>query len=122
MFEFESHPIRTTLLDGELWFNANDVCDALLQEGRILSVEHVQQLTGGDLYTTVRGYAKTHNLPGDTKTLAAVGRRATKACKLRGIRLGVVADEQYGSVNSYPVSVLEAAFNDPSDSQMSFIW
>lgn len=72
--------------------------------------EQIENLLGGDDYTTVKAFARKNRLPGDRKTLAAVGRRATAICKIDGIQWGEVPDEMWGSVHSYPLYVLDTAF------------
>lgn len=102
--------------------------DALVQmalsyrahERRIMALEAAQQetkqaiaeLVGGDDYSTVKGYARTHGLSGDRSFLNKVGRRAATMCKTRGVRVGKVADENWGEVNSYPRDILSAAFDE----------
>lgn len=88
-------------------------------ETRIMQLEREQDVTkqkidgllGGEDYSTVRGYAKVHSLPGDRATLNTVGRKATKHCKERGIRIRRVHDEVWGVVNSYPRSVLDKVYH-----------
>jgi hypothetical protein len=92
----------------------------LEHEQRIMALEASQQetkqaiaeLVGGDDYSTVKGYARTHGLSGDRSFLNKVGRRAAAMCKTRGVHVGKVADENWGEVNSYPRDILSAAFDE----------
>jgi len=82
-----------------------------LEKEQDATKQKIDDLLGGEDYSTVRGYAKVHGLPGDRVTLNAVGRKAAKHCKERGIRIGRVHDEVWGEVNSYPRSVLKTAYH-----------
>ena len=70
----------------------------------------IAELVGGEDYVTIRGFARKKKLRGDRSFLSRLGKQASREAKFRGIRLGEVNDEVWGTVNSYPVSLLEELF------------
>ena len=54
-------------------------------------------------------YAKVHDLPCNLEYRKALGKEATRIATQRGIAPGKVPDERYGTVNSYPETVLAHA-------------
>lgn len=70
-------------------------------------------LFGADThYRTIRAFCNERNLKVSLRTAAAIGKRAAKLCRDRGVEIGTVADERHGTVKSYPVEVIEAAEKD----------
>ena len=65
--------------------------------------------SGNTGYQTVRAYCRLHSLNVPNSQAKIIGKIAGRLCRERGISIGTVSDEMYGSVNSYPVEVLEEA-------------
>lgn len=88
----------------------------LEQAKRLDNVEDKLLLLAADSdYRTVRGLARVMGVSISEKAAADLGKRATSICKNMGLHIGKVADERHGSVNSYPIKVLEPlmiAFRD----------
>lgn len=88
----------------------------LEQSKRLNNVEDKLLLLASDSdYRTVRGLARVMGVSISEKAAADLGKRATSICKNMGLHIGKVADERHGSVNSYPIKVLEPlmiAFRD----------
>ena len=69
-------------------------------------------LFGADTgYLTVRAYCKQHRLSLPERAALVVGKTAARLCKERGIRVGDVPDERYGSVHSYPVEIIKESLS-----------
>lgn len=83
---------------------------------RLNAVEGKLLLMASDSdYRTVRGLARVMGISISEKAAADLGKRATQICKGMALHIGKVSDERHGSVNSYPIKVLEpllAAFKD----------
>lgn len=80
----------------------------LEQAKRLDNVEDKLLLLAADSdYRTVRGLARVMGVSISEKAAADLGKRATAICKNMGLHIGKVADERHGSVNSYPIRVLE---------------
>ena len=89
------------------------------QEGRLQQNERAVarldarvNLFGADTgYRTVRAFSKESGRNFPERVAKEIGRRAADLCRQRGITIGDVPDERYGSVHSYPVGVIKEAFN-----------
>ena len=64
-------------------------------------------------YLTVRAFAKERGLRMPENTAKKIGVKAAALCRQRGVNIGDVPDEKYGSVHSYPVDILKEAFSLP---------
>ena len=72
--------------------------------------QRLDGLNSGNIgYHTVRAYCRLHSLNIPKNQAVTIGKIAGRLCRERGIAIGTVTDEMYGSVNSYPVEVLEEA-------------
>lgn len=60
-----------------------------------------------DGYVTVVGWANARRVQIDERSAAGVGKAAAALCRERGIRIGSVKSEKWGTVNTYPESVLD---------------
>ena len=58
----------------------------------------------------MRVYANVHGFRLSLTDVKEIGRRAASVCRRYGITVGRARDELFGEVNSYPVEVLEKAF------------
>ena len=61
-------------------------------------------------YFTVIGYANFRGINADTYNSSVIGRKASKICKDCGLAIGKVIDSKYGTINTYPLDVLEEIF------------
>ena len=61
-------------------------------------------------YFTVIGYANFRGINADTYNSSVVGRKASKICKDCGLAIGKVIDSKYGTINTYPLDVLDEIF------------
>jgi len=67
-------------------------------------------LFGADThYRTIRAFFNERKKNVPLATATAIGRRAAKLCRERGVEIGTVADERHGSVKSYPSEIIDAA-------------
>lgn len=62
-------------------------------------------------YFTVIGYANFRGINADTYNSSVVGRKASKICKDCGLAIGKVIDSKYGTINTYPLDVLDEIFS-----------
>ena len=61
-------------------------------------------------YFTVIGYANFRGINANTYNSSVVGRKASKLCKDCGLAIGKVIDSKYGTINTYPLDVLDEIF------------
>ena len=61
-------------------------------------------------YFTVIGYANFRGINANTYNSSLIGRKATKLCKDCGLAIGSVIDSKYGTINTYPLDVLDEIF------------
>lgn len=61
-------------------------------------------------YFTVIGYANFRGINANTYNSSVIGRKATKICKDCGLAIGKVIDSKYGTINTYPLDVLDEIF------------
>lgn len=62
-------------------------------------------------HSTVMGYASALGISIDSKLANKLGRRCANYCRLHGMAITPIHDDRYGTVNSYPLEVLEAIFS-----------
>jgi len=63
-------------------------------------------------YRTVVAFSKGIGVPVPTNLAQVIGRKATKYCKEKGLSMGKVSDERWGSIKSYPIKILNDVFSD----------
>lgn len=80
----------------------------LEQEGRLKALE-AKSACPVDFFS-VKAYAALNRIPIPIKEAAAFGRRASSICKQRGITVEKMPDPRFGTVNVYPVEILEEVF------------
>lgn len=61
-------------------------------------------------YFTVIGYANFRGINANTYNSSVIGRKASKLCKDCGLAIGKVIDSKYGTINTYPLDVLDEIF------------
>jgi prophage antirepressor-like protein len=62
-----------------------------------------------DAYTTVVGWFRRHGGTVNDVDAQAIGKRASKLCRQRDIRIGSVKHERWGQVQTYPESIVTEA-------------
>ena len=65
------------------------------------------KLDGDTKYMTALAYCREKGIPAPLKVANKLGRDCSRYCKQHGIEIGTVPDERWGSVNSYPVIILD---------------
>nr|DAY01845.1 MAG TPA: regulatory protein [Caudoviricetes sp.] len=76
----------------------------------ITRIEHNERRTITSNHLTVIAYANMKGINPSTYNSSAVGRKATKLCRDRGLLTGTVVDSRYGYINTYPIEVLDEIF------------
>ena len=94
-----------------LMYNAIEQQNALIasHEERLTKVEG---LRNGIKYYTIMGYAALCKIPVPIRLAANLGKIATSRCTKLGIYMEPVADPRFGTVNSYPESMVSQVFNE----------
>lgn len=83
------------------------------QQQQINSISQRQDAMSGDTgYVTVLALLKMRGFIAPSDFARNLGVKAAKECRDLGYEIGKVADERYGSVNSYPVAILEECFDN----------
>ena len=81
-------------------------------DSQVATLDRRVDLFGADThYRTVRAYCNQHKIKVPERRANAIGRKAAKMCRDRGVDIGLVADERHGQVNSYPVEIIAEAVN-----------
>ena len=82
------------------------------QEERMGKLESkVDAISKGEAFFSVVGYANLRKARLDQAKTSAIGKMATKLCKREGIETGSAPHPLYGEVNTYPVEILDLAFD-----------
>ncbi len=63
-------------------------------------------LDGNTGYMTALAFCRREGIPAPLAFTKKLGKKATGVCKLLGITIGIVPDERWGTVGSYPIGVL----------------
>ncbi|WJD99736.1 hypothetical protein [Streptomyces antimycoticus] len=86
----------------------------ILEQQHAVTAAKVAAIEGQHDWFTALGYARLHGHATDRKYLARVGQRATALLRAQGDAPQPRQDATFGSVNTYPVTVLEIAFAEVS--------
>ena len=82
------------------------------QEQRVMALEsRVDAMSKGEAFFSVVGYANLKGVRLDQKRTAAIGKTASKLCRREGIETGKAPHPVYGEVNTYPIEMLDLAFD-----------
>lgn len=81
-----------------------------VMQKEISRIEHNERRTITSNHLTVIAYANMKGINPSTYNSSAIGRKATKLCRDRGLLTGTVVDSKYGYINTYPVEVLDEIF------------
>lgn len=75
---------------------------------RVNALEHRVELMDGDTgYLTVTAYVRREGWRLPLSKMREIGQRAARAAKDLGVNVGTVPDERFGTVNSYPIALLD---------------
>lgn len=77
---------------------------------QISRIEHNERRTITSNHLTVIAYANMKGIKPNSYNSSAIGRKATKICRTRGLITGTVVDSKYGLINTYPLEVLDEVF------------
>jgi len=78
------------------------------QAQQISALEHRVDLMDGDTgYQTVTAYIRKRGWKLPLSQAKAIGIKAARAAKELGVQVGTVPDERWGTVNSYPIALLD---------------
>nr|DAX44766.1 MAG TPA: regulatory protein [Caudoviricetes sp.] len=81
-----------------------------VMQKEISRIEHNERRTITSNHLTVIAYANMKGIKPNTYNSSAVGKKATKLCRDRGLLTGTVVDSRYGYINTYPIEVLDEIF------------
>lgn len=81
-----------------------------VMQKEISRIEHNERRTITSDHLTVIAYANMKGIKPNTYNSSAVGKKATKLCRDRGLLTGTVVDSRYGYINTYPIGVLDEIF------------
>ena len=81
-----------------------------VMQKEISRIEHNERRTITSDHLTVIAYANMKGIKPNTYNSSAVGKKATKLCRDRGLLTGTVVDSRYGYINTYPIEVLDEIF------------
>ncbi len=78
------------------------------QAQQIATLERRVELMDGDTgYQTVTAYIRKHGWKVPLSQAKAIGQKAAKLAKDLCVQIGTVPDERWGTVNSYPIALLD---------------
>nr|DAO37268.1 MAG TPA: hypothetical protein [Caudoviricetes sp.] len=101
-------PAEQLLAQAQLMVNMENRLNIL--EKNNARLENNLRRTITNEYFTVIGYANFRGINANTYNSSAIGRKATKLCKDCGLAIGSVIDSKYGTINTYPLDVLDEIF------------
>jgi prophage antirepressor-like protein len=93
------------------------VCKALreqeqqITEVRALAIQANSYNSSNTGFFTVRAFANVHGFRLSLAEAKGIGKKAASVCRRDGITMGRARDELFGTVNSYPIEVLEEVFD-----------
>lgn len=76
----------------------------------ISRLEHNQRRTLTSNHLTVIAYANMKNIHPKSYNASVIGKKATKLCKEKGYLTGAIVDSKYGTINTYPMEILDEVF------------
>lgn len=87
--------------------------EAAATQQRVTQLEGSMKLMSSATgYQTITAFLKTRGATLPLAVANALGKKCAAKCKLLGMQVGKVPDERFGSVNSYPVEVIEETYNE----------
>ena len=101
-------PAEQLLAQAQLMVNMENRLNTLEKNNARLENNLRRTITSD--YFTVIGYANFRGINADTYNSSLIGRKASKLCKDCGLAIGKVIDSRYGTINTYPLDVLDEIF------------
>ena len=101
-------PAEQLLAQAQLMVNMENRLNTI--EKNTARLENNLRRTITNEYFTVIGYANFRGINADTYNSSVIGRKASKICKDCGLAIGKVIDSKYGTINTYPLDVLDEIF------------
>ena len=101
-------PAEQLLAQAQLMVNMENRLNTI--EKNTARLENNLRRTITNEYFTVIGYANFRGINANTYNSSVIGRKASKICKDCGLAIGKVIDSKYGTINTYPLDVLDEIF------------
>lgn len=101
-------PAEQLLAQAQLMVNMENRLNIL--EKNTARLENNLRRTITSDYFTVIGYANFRGINANAYNSSVIGRKASKLCKDCGLAIGSVIDSKYGTINTYPLDVLDEIF------------
>ena len=81
------------------------------QAEQLKTVEHkLSQTDCSNNYYAVTGFANRHGFHVDDATAQSIGRKASRICRERNIKIGDCGSTKYGKIGAYPEDILHEVF------------
>ena len=81
----------------------------ILEKNNARLENHLRRTITNEYFTVIR-YANFRGINANTYNSSVIGRKASKICKDCGLAIGKVIDSKYGTINTYPLDVLDEIF------------
>lgn len=78
-----------------------------IEEAKALAAASMDCHTSNYGYYSILAFSRLKGANVDLKEASVLGVRATALCRRRGLEIGTVRDPRFGTVNTYPESILE---------------
>lgn len=101
-------PAEQLLAQAQLMVNMENRLN-ILEKNNARLENHLRRTITNE-YFTVIGYANFRGINANTYNSSVIGRKATKLCKDCGLAIGSVIDSKYGTINTYPLDILDEIF------------
>ena len=101
-------PAEQLLAQAQLMVNMENRLN-ILEKNNARLENHLRRTITNE-YFTVIGYANFRGINANTYNSSVIGRKASKICKDCGLAIGKVIDSKYGTINTYPLDVLDEIF------------
>lgn len=75
-------------------------------QNRVLEAK-IETIAGGSGYLTVKAWARLHGMQIPRPRAAEIGKVCARLCRDRGLEIGQARDEEYGTINTYPETIID---------------
>ena len=104
---FYAAPGMSALDQMEMFLRVAREQEQQIAEVRALAIQANSYNSSNTGFFTVRAFANVHGFRLSLAEAKGIGKKAASVCRRDGITMGRARDELFGTVNSYPIEVLE---------------
>jgi DNA-damage-inducible protein D len=87
-------------------------------QNRVLEAK-IETIAGGSGYLTVKAWARLHGRQIPRPRAAEIGKVCARLCRERGLEIGQARDEEYGTINTYPETIIDEVMSQATHGPQS---